>query len=453
MGKIANLMTLCRKEHIEIMNKIVECISSFLCMLRRHGMLGKKQKIRYFFAGRIDAEWVTNSKHNTNEFIKTYQIICEQYVEIRMHVLWTSNRIGEYVPRYLVAVDDSKKNAEKGVLDVFVLENYVNDNSRLTTVMGRNIHIIDKKNVNMWMYILSRFPKVEFQNFLGDYSDRNRKIFIDPKRTAECFLLTSEEEEEVRKKKESMGLLGSFVCVSSRDDTYLNTILPNLDSSHHNYRNTDINNLALSADYLSNKGIITVRMGRYVKEKVKFGNCIDYANDFYDELMDIALMRDCKFFVGDSNGLCVLPMVFNVPCALKNVVPVFSAGWGAYPQNPQNLYIFKKYYSKTKKRFLSLKEMMEVDRIAPHGHDITEKHAELNVEVIENSAEEILDLVMEMNARIDGEWIETKEDIELQNKYQRIRKQWYKEKRYSENSVLQAKVGALFLRKNPFLLD
>lgn len=436
------------------MNKITGCISSFLCMLRKHGMLGKKRQIGYFFAGGIDVEWVTNAKYDTNEFKKIYRTICEQYVEIRMHALPLSDRIGEYIPRYLAAVDNSKKSAEKGVLDVFVLEDYVNANNRLTTIMGRNIHIVDKGNVDMWMYILSRFPKVEFQKYLKDYFPRDKEIFLDPKRTAEYLLLTSEEEEEARKKKELMGLSGSFVCVSSREATYLKTTHPDWDCSYHDYIDTDINNVALSADYLSNKGIMMVRMGRYVKNKVKFANCIDYANNYYDELMDIVLMRECKFFAGDGNGICSLPMTLNTPCALKNVITPFFDAWGAIPQNPQNLYIFKKYYSKTKKRFLSIKEMMEVNEIAGLGeHDFAKNCEELKVEVIENSAEEILDLVMEMNARIDGEWIETKENIELQNKYQRIRKQWYEQKHYSENAMLHAKVGTLFLRKNPFLLD
>lgn len=435
------------------MNKIVMCISSFLCMLRKHGVLGKKKQIRYFFAGHIDVEWVTNVNNDINEFKKIYRSIREQYVEIRMHVLMESDRIGEYIVRYLTAVENFKRNAEKGVLDVFVLYDYVNDNRRLTTIMGRNIHIIDRENVNMWIYILSHFPKVEFQKYLWDYAYKDNEIFLDPKITAEYLLLTSEEEEEARKKKEIMGLSGSFVCVSSRDATYLNTTHPDVDTSYHDFRNTDINNLVLSADYLADKGITMVRMGRYVKDKVKFDNCIDYANNFYDELMDIALMRDCKFYVGDGSGINLLPLTLNTPCALKNVVPVFIDVCGACPQNSNNLLIFKKYYSIVEERFLSIREMMKIDReIKSCGYN-GKKYAELNIEVIENSAEEILDLVMEINARIDGEWIETKEDIELQNKYQKILNQWCEQEGYSENVVYRDRIGAFFLRKNSFLLD
>ena len=73
--------------------------------------------------------------------------------------------------------------------------------------------------------------------------------------------------------------------------------------------------------------------------------------------------------------------------------------------------------------------------------------------MIENSEEEILDLVMEMNARLDGKWIETPEDIELQRKYQRIYKEWFLKQHYKESTMLRIRIGALFLRKNVFLLD
>ena len=251
-----------------------------------------------------------------------------------------------------------------------------------------------------------------------------------------------------------MGLNTPFVCVSSRDATYLATIHPEVDCSSHDYRDSDINNIAQAANYLADKQIMTVRMGRYVHDKAGFDNCIDYANKYYDELMDIALMKDCKFYVGDSNGVCIFPMALNTPYALKNVIPVFSDIFGSDPQDIQNLYIFKKYYSKIKNRFLSIKEMIEIDKIVIScGYGINKKYAELGVEIIENSAEEVLDLVMEMNARIDGEWVETEGDIKRQEEYRRIFEQWRKQENYRESEVLRAQVGALFLRKNSFLLD
>lgn len=78
----------------------------------------------------------------------------------------------------------------------------------------------------------------------------------------------------------------------------------------------------------------------------------------------------------------------------------------SFPYNAQNLYIFKKYYSKKEDRFLSVKEMMQIEKKVRYDGNLYEK---FGFEVIENSAGEILDLVMEMIAGTDGEWIEKNE--------------------------------------------
>ena len=433
-------------------NKIVKCISQFLCLLRKHGILGKQEQIHYIFSGYIDSKWITNET-DKRELKQCYRAICNNYKEIRLHVLMGSARIGEYVPRYLVAVEDSKRNATLGILDTFMLYDYTRNNHRLTTIMARNIHIIDQMNVNKWLYILSHFPRVEFQKYLGEYWDRDKERALEPKRTAQYLLFTSQEKEEIKANKELMELHSTFVCVSSRDADYLSTIYPDHDNSYHDYRDSDVNNFNLASGYLSDKGIVMVRMGKGAQGRIEFGNCIDYANQYYDELMDIALSRECKFYVGDSNGICIFPMTLNRPVALKNVVPAFMDTWGGHPQNAYNLFIFKKYYSKIENRFLSIKEMMEVERVVRSAHYDGKKYEELGVDVVENSAEEILDLVVEMNDRIDGIWIETIEDIELQKKYQFIFNQWCEQERFMKNAVAHAKVGALFLRKNRFLLE
>lgn len=437
-----------------IQNRITNYISFLFKMLKKHGIFGRKEQVKFFLRRHIDAEWVWKDVDQA-EAKQLCREICKQYSEIRLHIITQSDRIGEYISRYLVAVEDSNNNAEKGILDVFFLSDYINHNSRLTTIMGRNIHIIDERNIDIWGFVLAHFPKVELYKYLSDYSVRKfLERSLDPQNTAQYLWLTPEEEEEAKRKKELMGIHDTYVCVSSRDASYLATAQPDVDNSYNDYRDSDINNIDLAANYLADKQIMTVRMGRYVRDKADLGNCIDYANKYYDELMDIALMKECKFYVGDASGLAVIPETLNVPCALKNVVPIFLDGWRAVPQNPLNLFIFKKYYSKGKNRFLSISEIVEIDQIVTQcGNDINKKYVELGIEIIDNSAEEILDLVMEMNARLDGEWVETEEDIELQNKYRGIFNQWVERWHYDQCAVLQANIGALFLRKNSFLLD
>ena len=97
--------------------------------------------------------------------------------------------------------------------------------------------------------------------------------------------------------------------------------------------------------------------------------------------------------------------------------------------------------------------MLEIeDFIITQGYD-GRKYQDLNIELINNTEEEIRDLIIEINDRIDGVWIETEEDKELQRKYQDIFDKYCLKKRYAESEVLKARVGAMFLRKNPYLLE
>lgn len=391
----------------------------------------------------------TCHKYQKHELKKAYEEICSKYSEIRLHRLW-SNRLGEYIPRYMAAVEDAAENDVNGILDLFALSDYVRYNQRLSEIMGRHIHIIDETNMDMWLYVISQFPKVEFDKYWNDYADRNKDRLIKSAQAVQYLTITENERREGSHKKDFMGLQGTFVCVFSRDSKYLSVTIPTVNVGYHNYRDSDINKLKASAGYLAERDIATVRMGRYVQGNAEFDNCIDYANRYYDELMDIILMKDCKFYLGDTCGICALPMALDRPVALKNVIPISLDVWGTHPQNAKNLYIFKKYYKKDENRFLSVREMMQIEKKVQYDG---RRYAKMGIEVVENSEEEILDLTVEMNERLDGTWVETAEDVKLQNRYQDLLKQWCLREQLKDTAMLHAKVGTLFLRKNPFLLE
>ena len=76
----------------------------------------------------------------------------------------------------------------------------------------------------------------------------------------------------------------------------------------------------------------------------------------------------------------------------------------------------------------------------------SQKYAERGIEIIENTAEEILDLAVEMEERLKGTWQTTPEDEELQKKI------WSLFKQNDLNNVIRARVGTKFLRQNKGLL-
>jgi putative glycosyltransferase (TIGR04372 family) len=76
----------------------------------------------------------------------------------------------------------------------------------------------------------------------------------------------------------------------------------------------------------------------------------------------------------------------------------------------------------------------------------SQEFAEAGVVLIENTAEEILDLAKEMNDRLDEKFKTAKEDEELQNKFRSL----YKPHHLCYGTP--ARIGAKFLRKNRELL-
>ena len=77
----------------------------------------------------------------------------------------------------------------------------------------------------------------------------------------------------------------------------------------------------------------------------------------------------------------------------------------------------------------------------------TYKYEELGIEIVENTPEEIADLAIELDERLKGNWMTTKEDEELQKKFWSI---------IPESDIVGKKkgiIGAQFLRQNKELLN
>lgn len=70
-----------------------------------------------------------------------------------------------------------------------------------------------------------------------------------------------------------------------------------------------------------------------------------------------------------------------------------------------------------------------------------------DIEIVKNSAEEITEVVLEMDQRLNGTWIETDEDIELQRRFRQLRDV------VPKNRVQEGvRIGADFLRRYQHLL-
>lgn len=261
------------------------------------------------------------------------------------------------------------------------------------------------------------------------------------------LVFTPSEEEEGRKLLQKMGIDDNswFICFHNRDPAFSYSYVGD-------YRNCDIKNYLETAKYISSCGGFAVRMGHTVSAELpdlKDPRIIDYACHYRTDFGDIFLAAKCKFFLGSSAGLVVVPAIFNTPVAAANFIP-FGTTW-----RTGDLFIPMKIWSVEENRLLSFREYIEFagdirggdirdgidSNIYAHNKIATGKYR-----VIENTPEEIRDLAREMNDRLDGTYVTTEEDEELQKKFQSLL--------YPDDFFYgtPARIGAKFLRENKELL-
>ena len=153
-------------------------------------------------------------------------------------------------------------------------------------------------------------------------------------------------------------------------------------------------------------------------------------------LLDLYLSKECSFFITGDTGMNIYPYMFNRPIVFHN--------WNvlAYLRNiPYALVLPKLYKSNVTGDLLTFDEMIngQLKNVSS-----SEDLSTLGLTSIENSGNEISDVVEEMSDRINGKWEESEDDARLQ----KILSKFNDSKQTAEGF----KIGAKFLKKYEFLL-
>lgn len=226
-----------------------------------------------------------------------------------------------------------------------------------------------------------------------------------------------------------------FVCVHVRAPGYAPE-----DDHVHDYRNGDIQAFLPAMREIVARGGYCIRMGHPgMRPLPPTDGVIDYAHlPSRSDEMDVFLAASCRFFLGDTSGLFVVSTVFGVPSALANMIPVTARGF-----SPRDLSIFKLLKDRQTGRRLSFQEMFD----SPTARLRTSRaYLDCGVEPIDNSPEEITELVQEMFDRLDGSFVDTPEDRSLATAFDAM----IRPDDYCYGSGCQ--VAASFLRRHRNLL-
>jgi len=291
-------------------------------------------------------------------------------------------------------------------------------------------------DLKTWQKLLKNPDKREINVF-------NKRLIAVLNNTKPNISFTNQEVVKGQTVLENLGIHNNeqYICFHARDSAYLDSVIETKDWNYHNYRDSNINNYLSAAEEMANRGYYALRMGALVKSKIQSSHpkVIDYAtNGQRTDFNDIYIGSRCRFFLCSDAGISAIPEVFRVPAVYVNWTLILRISTWVL----NGLFIFKKFYLKNENRYMSFLEIMNLEF---GGIDTNERFAKLNIDLIENTPEEICAVTVEMNDRLDGTWQTTREDENLQRRFWAL---FGLEKLKSPN----LRIGADFLRKHKELI-
>lgn len=337
------------------------------------------------------------------------------------------------------------------------------NNALLYHATAPGIEIISKRNIKFWRYFLMK--RREIFKISDKYSLANdvESFCKFAHKTVHMLLnefisFTYKEKIEAEKFcKQVMHLRKPFVAFCARDSLYVDTMRKKPWEQNVDFinvvRNSRLENFKLAMENLGEDGIQTIRMGATASGAITWKNTIDYAYNYRDEFLDLYLCSRCLFFVSNMSGIQAIPQLFTKPLVAVDVPFLTQRGdYTLFLSRNRDLAIYKKYWYEKEKRYLTFKEMLlyETDDILLNGVFNTAKEYKLmGITIVDNTPEEIDDVVQEMYARIHGTMEYTTEDETLQQRFFDIIDSFPMKKNYP----FMFRVGAKFLRQNAWLLD
>jgi putative glycosyltransferase (TIGR04372 family) len=236
----------------------------------------------------------------------------------------------------------------------------------------------------------------------------------------------------------SIGILSktSYICFNARNPGYLS-------ESEFGPRDSSIHTQVPAMQAMIGMGYKAIRVGSVVSEDLdEMYGMIDYSNSGKrSELVDLFLISRCRFMVSTASGIDCLATIFRRPTVYVNLCDFGNCQAFNGRYNP--IFIPKKFLRGSNQKIMTFSEIYEneIDLFAN-----AERFKAAGFHWLDNEGDEVKDVVLEMENRLSGTWIETEEDIALQKKF------WDIFTVYRGQPPAGVRIGADFLRKNKDLL-
>ena len=359
--------------------------------------------------------------------------------------LLNSSRIGHFAANpelYLCELNAGINVPNQRYIDIFFIEYGTLCNQQLLIMWQRKLRIWPNWIMAYIMRINRLLPGAQGHEIF--FLSWGRDIHNLYDKFPAHLSFTTEELARGDKGMLAMGLSRDkpFICLIARDNAYLSD--PFYD--YHNYRDSNINNFVLAAEALAELGFYVIRMGAKVNASLNSAHpkVIDYANNgMRSDFMDIFLGANCHFAISTGTGWDAIPEIFRRPIVYVNFVPV---GY---------LCSFRNKTLSIVKHHIDIKSACEINfrEIFLRGVGFcmrTSDYESKDVELVENTPEEIRDVAIEMVKRLAGTWEPHQDDEYLQKLF------WNRFRNFAVDTSLfkplhgeiHARFGAKFLINN-----
>jgi putative glycosyltransferase (TIGR04372 family) len=380
-------------------------------------------------------------------------VLISKFVPVNIHRIYNS-RIGHFATNTEISTTRAKEKEDRlgrRTINLYCFESPESANSFLETLWKRTLTCLTG---NFGWAVLDIARRVKNQDFFIETEVIDREGYLA--RSAPILKFNDAELKTGEDFLRSIGLDkdAKFVCLNVRDDSFLAKAKPvgwhsNRDWSYHNYRDSDIKTYVAAAETLAEMGYTVFRMGAIVKEPLvsKHSQVIDYAtNGMRTEFLDIFLGAHCTFAISVGSGWDSVPTIFRRPVLWVNHQPIFDASGLTIP-----ITVYPKtLLDSQSKNILSLKNVIDRE-IANRFHSQAYKDA--GVEIRDLSSEELVEAVTEMAQRVEGTFVETPEQREMQAKLKHILSTHPKLQPSPNHYPIRAQFASCFLSRYSNFLD
>ena len=296
--------------------------------------------------------------------------------------------------------------------------------------------VIAGDQVGFWKYFAQHHSNVvTYSDDFNHYNMRMKQIekwHKDIYYVEDSPIIFSEEEEAYgRQKMRDMGITGKYVTFFNRGHKYLKTIFGTLGGKDVEKlpgcitRNSAVKDFSLMCQNLYKRGLQSVRMGYLVDDEIQGDGIIDYANNYREEFLDYYLIAKSKFFVCGFSGMQIIALLLHVPLVVVNLTQFTLDGDVSTHKDSKNkvMMLPKKLFDTNNNKFVSILEQLNLETNIPNRYDLLDYIGSHGLKYIDNTPEEIWDAAEEMLLRLEGRFNPTKEEIELQEKFQEALRQ------------------------------